>query len=358
MLKSLLPKGIMHGNLSGAQIQAAWRQKKENCEMLREALMTDSLHVRKIRGGSSVFNSQFEVRFEDSAGRLVNWDSGQEENDSDDEMETCGMRPSTSGDSLHSYRKLRFKGDFQVWESTEEGRKPVPEPKRSTGQVVDLLVSDPPDFKEKLLQRDVKFLQQLEDINSEAEEVKTKSRLVWTEADEARLEDFRNWVQKKGKAGHLHVAKDNMTPASTASSYCLQVRELQAHLTKDGRDFHLNDSLDPSSGSPTFVLSEDLESFISAAEGQGYNPAATQLIKLCGIRSWLRYTEILIRKFESDTVTAETVKKKMIANLEDLGKDVWWKGRVRGLSNASAKNATVIKNLEEKVSHRSSSRVD
>ena len=69
------------------------------------------------------------------------------------------------------------------WEVTEQGQKPIPEAKKSPGQMVDLLASDPQDFKDKLLVRDKQFRTQIADLDKiDKEDIGDPGR--WSEKDD------------------------------------------------------------------------------------------------------------------------------------------------------------------------------
>lgn len=138
----------------------------------------------------------------------------------------------------------------------------------------------------------------------------------------------------------------------------VQVRELHSHIGKVvGKQFHLDDMLNPESETPFRLAAEDMDSFLASVEGIGYNPAATQHLRLAGIGSWLVFVVGCIKSFQSESLSAMATKEQMLTHLKSLKEDVWGEQRLKKLEKNAADNTSIIHNLEEKVYHREASRV-
>ena len=155
------------------------------------------MHIRIVKDSGSVFNNQYLIRIEDSFGCLPEWDESQahddnrcnKDNNSGDKA-LFRERPSVAGDSIHKDRVNRFNNSFSKWELTEQGQKLVPEAKRTRDQMVDILASDPPDFKERLFQMDIEFRKKMADLDKlDKEDVCDPGR--WSEKDDQFLQNLR-----------------------------------------------------------------------------------------------------------------------------------------------------------------------
>ena len=200
LLRSLLGPAASNGYLSGAVLEEAWDKKKIKSS-LDNILQRDKMHIRIVKDGGSVFNNQYLIRIEDSFGCLPEWDESQAHDDNRCNKDNNGgdkalfrERPSVAGDSIHKDRVNRFNNSFSKWELTEQGQKLVPEAKRTRDQMVDILASDPPDFKERLFQMDIEFRKKMADLDKlDKEDVCDPGR--WSEKDDQLLQKFEGWVK-------------------------------------------------------------------------------------------------------------------------------------------------------------------
>lgn len=124
-----------------------------------------------------------------------------------------------------------------------------------------------------------------------------------------------------------------------------------------GKQFHLDDMLNPESETPFRLAAEDMDSFLASVEGIGYNPAATQHLRLAGIGSWLVFVVGCVKSFKSESGSAMATKEQMLTHLKSLKEDIWGGQRLKKLEKNAADNTSIIHNLEEKAYHREASRV-